>query len=217
MPAGFQSFNDSGTVQIDDTYPSLILNASPTITVTGAYDTILDVNGANPMLFLGQTNGAGVCVRSRVNIGTNVWRYTMQASSTVNVRIYIFDYATPYAGNYGMQVFNGSGVLIFDSNAPFFKMVAIYQVGTIANQTFYAPADGRSYAAALTYNRLTVEKRPITHAPWDVSQEGLWVSGTALTVDSFKVDSVGGETSGVSRPNTYSGGPQILVVDVTNF
>lgn len=217
MPAGFQSFNDSGTVQIDDTYPSLILNASPVITVSSGSDTTLNVSGANPMLFLGQTNGAGVCVRSRVNIGTNLWRYTLQASSTVNVRVYIFDYATPYASNFGMQVFNASGTLIFDSNAPFFKMVAVYQVGTIAPQTFYAPSDGRTYAAALTYNRLTVNKKPITHAWWDVSQEGLWISGTALTVDSFRVSSVGGETSGVNRPNSYTGGPQILVVDVTNF
>lgn len=218
MPIGFQSINDFGTVQIDEEYSSICMKSTSIIYVSGGMsDTTLDVSGINPMLLFGNTNGVGIVVRSRVSIGTNTWRYTLQASSNVNVRIYIFDSSTPYAGTSGLQVFNSSGVLIFDSSAAFLRLSSVLQLSGSGANSFTVPNSGRTYAVALTYSRMSVEKKPVTHAPWDLYQEGLWYDGYNITIDRVKTDYIGGEDPAASRPNSGAAPPQVLVVDITGF
>lgn len=218
MPIGFQSINDWGTVQIDEEYSSICLQSSSVITINGnMVDTTLDVYGKNPFLLFGSTNGAGIVVRSRVNISGSTWRYTLQANTSVNVRVYVFDNSVPFSGNSGMQVFNSSGVLIFDSNAPFLRLTSVLQLSGSGPQSFTVPNNGRTYVVALTYSRLSIEKRPVTHAPWDLYQEGLWYDGYNINIDRVKTDYVGGENPSSWIPNSSAAPPQILVVDITGY
>lgn len=216
MPTGFQSVNDWGTIQIDETHVAVCVRNAPVITIY-TFDTFYDLEGVNPLMFLGDTGGVGVVIKSRINIGTNRWRFVFIASAAVNVRIWHYDSGIPTYSTYGMQVFNPSGGLIYDSGANVLSMKAVYQLQGAGPQTFNTPGDGRTYAAALTYSRMSVDKRPVTHAPWDVWQEGLWVSSSQIYVDRVLSSSVGGEDAAVSRPNNSFAPPQILLIDVTGL
>jgi hypothetical protein len=216
MPTGFQSINDWGTVQFDENYSAVGLRAAPVITVAGYPNkTYYDVYGVSPMLFLGNTNGIGVVVLSRVYIGTNLWRFTLRANSQADVKLYIFDKGPPAASNSGMQVFNASGELTYDAAYMVLTLKDVFQVTGTGPNSFSIPQDGRSYAAAMSFSRMWVEKRPITHSPWDLYQEAMWVSGTSIYIDDIKVGSVGGEDPGSNRPKSTRGPPQVLLADVT--
>lgn len=217
MPTGFQSFNDWGTVQIDENYAAICVRNAPTITVSGFPNkTIFDVAGVSPMVFLGDTSGVGVVVLSRVSVGANVWRFTLMAASTVNVRIFIYDRAPPgYSGNSGLQVFNEVGELTYDSGYPVLMLAAVYQTNGSGATSIGLPADGRTYAAVLSYSRMRVEKRPVTHSPWNIYQDAIWVSGGSLYVAEIQTGSIGGETAGANRTPNTNAAPQILLADVT--
>ena len=217
MPTGFQSINDWGTVQIDENYSAVCLRQTPVITVYSYPNkTHFDVAGVSPLLFLGDTSGVGVCVISRVQIATNVWRFTLISGSQVSVRCFVFDKGPPgYSGNSGLQVFNAAGELTYDSGYPVFALKAVYQMTGSGPNSFSVPADGRAYAACMSFTRLRVEKKPITHASWDLYQEALWVSSSSLYIDDVKVGSVGGENPGSNRDKSTRGPPQILLADVT--
>ncbi|WP_320327930.1 hypothetical protein [Pseudomonas sp. P8_250] len=215
MSAGFQSWNDSGTVQIDENYTSMTLVTSPTITINTT-DTYFDIASANPIVFLGNTSGAYVRMTSRVNLGGSVWRYTFSANVAINVRLYCFDQAAPSSSNYGMQIFNGSGVLVFDSNSPFLRLSAIHQVVGTASNSFAVPQDGRAYAAALTYTRLSVQG-PILigqQAWYYTFQDFLQVAGNQLLVTHGQTNRFPGQNAFAYPPPTQNP-PQVLMVDVT--
>jgi hypothetical protein len=215
MSAGFQSWNTSGTVQIDENYTSMTLVTSPTITINTT-DTYFDIASANPVVFLGNTSGAFIRMTGRVNLGGSVWRYTFIANVAVNVRLYCFDQAAPSPSRYGMQVFNGAGQLVFDSNSPFLRLSAIHQVVGSANNAFGVPQDGRTYAAALTYTRLSVQGPIlINQAYWYYTyQDSLQVDWTQLQVVHGQTNRFPGQNAFAYAPPVQNP-PQVLMVDVT--
>lgn len=219
MPTGFQSITDSGILQIDENYSAMSLIQAPTITINSYPSmTYYDIAGINPMCFLGNTGGGYVVGISRQSIGTNVWRFGFMASSGVSVKLYFFDKGPVTAGNSGLQVFSSAGELIYDSGNVVMSLVAVYQVSGGGSNSFTPPQNGRTHAAALSFSRSYVEQRPISHAPWDAYQEGLYVTSTQLTTNWVKTYSVGGEDPGSWRRDPdNSAPPQVLVVDVTSL
>lgn len=233
MPAGFQSINTSGTVQIDETYQTLHLISAPTITINQVWDdthhglwATYDVAGVNPMVVIGNTSGQPVMLVSRVNIGTNLWRFTFSTTYMMglSVKLYFFHgMSTPPAGtNFGLQVFSPTGALVFDSGTPFMHLANVYQVSG-SGSSHSVPQDGRTYAAGLTFSRLSLHVISAgggTGYTWDNKADGLSVSGTTVTASreriySFATDD--GQNLPTERPPQTTNPPQILLVDVTHL
>jgi hypothetical protein len=223
MPAGFQSINDSGTVQIDENYSTLTLIAAPTITINGAgpgsaYPGTMwasyTVNSPNPQLFIGNTSGVYVAVVSRTNPSAGVWTYTFAAGAAVSVRLFIYSQAVMTAGNCGMQVFNSGGGLVFDSSAPFLRMSAVYQIGGAAgSSSFGIPQDGRAYAAALSYSRCSITGPGAGYYYW--MAEWINVSGTTITTSTQGPIYRFPANNPYAYPPLANAPPQVLMVDVT--
>lgn len=223
MPAGFQSINDSGTVQIDDTYTSMNLVAAPTVTISGAgpgsaypgsYWGEVTIYSPNPSLFIGNTSGYYVATISRVNVGTNAWTYKFVANAAISIRVFAFDTAQWTSGNCGMQVFNASGVLTFDSSSPFMRMAAVYQIsGAAGSSSFSIPQDGRTYAAALSYSRCSITGPGAGYYYW--MSEWLSTTGSTITTSTQGPIYRFPANNPYAFPPVANAPPQVLLVDVT--
>lgn len=215
MPTGFQSITDSGIVQIDENYSALSLISAPTVFINDTV-TYYDVLGANPIVFMGDTNGSYIVGVSRQSIGSNLWRFGFVANSSTNVKFYFFDRGPVIAGTTGMQVFDSSGALVYDSNNVVLTLIAVHQVTGGDPNSFSPPINGRIHAAALSFSRSWVEERPISHSAWRVYEEGMRVSSTQFTTGWVQTYLVGGEDPGNWRRDPdASAPPQILVIDAT--
>lgn len=229
MPAGFQSFNDSGTVQIDDNYSTMTLVDSPTISITtstsgtpyrGAFYTTVTVTASNPLAFIGDCANINslVTVFSRKNLGGNTWQYVFTSLNPGTVRVYFFGTAAMTSSNSGMQVFAADGRLIFDSSASFLRIRSIFQItGTYGLQTFAVPQDGRQYAAALSYSRTSIAG-PIlegTHYWYYYQMESIRVSSSEIRSNAQHQLTKWPGNNGLANPPVENTPPQIILVDVS--
>ncbi|MBS3018529.1 hypothetical protein DJFAAGMI_01261 [Comamonas sp. PE63] len=117
MPAGFQSFNDAGTYQINDANPNYVFHSAVTVTpgeqVFGnVYSTTIEVPANCIVAFQ-----SAVALTPLRATGTKVQLLQARLSgAAAPVTAYIFQ-PQPNAprGNAGLQVWDGAGVLKFDS------------------------------------------------------------------------------------------------------
>lgn len=151
MPAGIQVFNDAGIFQIDSEYTNFRLTGVQTLNFPGP-------GGAPPELFAGVVstiitgNTPLVAVRSSVFCSIAMIRQFSPTSFLVraaavdtapgSVTLYIFDQSPPTPGNCGLQVWNGSGTQVYDSNDKSLRVVDLYKQG---NVFFPSGVASRSY------------------------------------------------------------------------
>lgn len=213
MPTGFQSFNDSGTVQIDENYSAVCLRQAPVIQVPATYDVV----GIDPLLFIGQTGGTFVTIKSRINMGNNVWRYIIVCDRVSNIRLYIFDKGPPTAGNSGLQVFNAASQLVYDSSSIVMNIANIYETPRSSGAVIQVPQDGRSFAASLSYTRRYWSMQQGDEGGGQLSyiyQESLSFSGGQINTKYIKVAEA--EQAANTVPE-WVAPPQVLLINVTNI
>jgi len=216
MPTGFQSVNDWGTVQIDENYKTINARNAPVVTFSGLY--YYDCAGTNPMLFLGDTGGQLVTIRARASIGANVWRFQLFCNNTVTVRLFHFDDGPGWTGNAGMQVFNASGELVYDSSNLVLKLQGLYQIPQSTFTSIDFPQDGKTYAAALSYYGKKSSLANVHEQYWSVSQQAIAVTATQAITGFTNVGIYQGSDLGDNwGGNLVSARPHIIVVDVTGI
>lgn len=113
MPHGLIVSNTTGNVVIDGNYRNLHLQEKKVFSLAsgGEYPVSTAVSGA--VLFLGVTGGfAGVIEQAAAG---NSW--LVRASSNCTVSAYIFAPGSPKKADWGMEVYNESGALVFSSAA----------------------------------------------------------------------------------------------------
>lgn len=123
MPAGFQAFNDGYVLQIDGDFKNMTLRHK---FYTGLGATI-NFQAVSPVIVLVPDNASGMFI-SYANISGVDCNLVLQGYGTGWV--YIFD--SPILGlyNFGLQVFDGSGNLVFSTSDGYLNVI-----GTDANLT----------------------------------------------------------------------------------
>jgi hypothetical protein len=139
MTAGFQSFNDGNTVQIDQDYAgfalrqkgsvNMIYDTDPhpnpmrigSVTVTGAQNPIVAFNGPAAIAMHGvQVSGS-----------TRTFQFRAQSSSDFTMNYWVFDNAAVGQGintGFGLQVFKADGTLAWDSNMKTLRVVDVINI-----------------------------------------------------------------------------------------
>ncbi|MDR5825780.1 hypothetical protein [Caballeronia sp. LZ043] len=128
---GLQVFNSSGNVQIDSTFKNLGLREKGTVVSggspsggTGWYLATLTVSAGISPLIAWRSSGKCYLRYSTVS-GSSITYYFHCQGAGVSVQYWIFDdlATATLSGNYGLQVFNSAGGLVFDSRTKYMRVV----------------------------------------------------------------------------------------------
>lgn len=122
MPAGLQIFNTSGTIQIDETYQNYMLDLKSSI---AAYNITSESIFGVEIITASVSDLVAVRCDSRIGLhaiyasGSGLrYVFAVEGSPGTNVIFYRFRLGIGSGSNYGLQVFNGSGQLVFDALQP---------------------------------------------------------------------------------------------------
>ena len=133
MTAGFQAFTDTGLVQIDGTTQNYALRQTISVTTASggmnagmsnagvmyqlsAPIATVSVTAAQP-LFVVHSPGTYATIIKCTQSGST-WTVQLWSASPTTLTLYVFDQssaAAPAGPGYGLQVFDASGVLVFDA------------------------------------------------------------------------------------------------------
>lgn len=148
MPAGIEVINNASTVLIDENYSNLAVRASGTLTASTASTgrVTLASSGLNsPMFAIAPSAQQFSVVRFNSTTGDIVIQGRNLTQST-NFPYYIFDLPVASSVNAGLKVYNASGVLTFDSNLKYARVVDVFGGSAEANW-----AGARTYTSGRTY------------------------------------------------------------------
>ncbi|CAB3795445.1 hypothetical protein LMG28138_03881 [Pararobbsia alpina] len=148
MSAGLQVWNEGDLFQIDGTYSNMQLRSSQSADAIytsvyigsnpqGSYTGILpiatfNVRASSPVFALYSPGNPSVIKSTQTDNAGNWTVQVLCAFVGQVVTLLSFDTATPTASNFGLQVFNESGVLVFDANSAPLLISGAYS-GNIAN------------------------------------------------------------------------------------
>lgn len=231
MPAGFQVVGAHGAVQIDGNYANLGLVAKGTVTIPAAGSITpstpsaaslppqISMTGITPILCLRPlvVNAALASVKKN----GSTFSYTVIGSASASgetFQWYLFDQmslAIPLStGNAGLQVFNASGQIVFDSNAHPMRLAAVGKIpdAGLVNipASVSAPIPG-TYAACISQGRIDSIYFNLSRQT-QVFGEGVLINQNGATTAPVPNYFVGFEI----HPKASNGG-QILLVDVSGL
>jgi hypothetical protein len=146
MPSGFQTWTDSGFIQVDSDLgmpnwqlrQKLTVNAASssfqiyynnvgTVGTVGAWMTQFVFSAVSPLVAFTITNGA-YFVPVKWTINGNNYVVDVVVSGPCSMTAYIFDRAdqTMSGNNFGAQVFNAAGQCVADVTVPFARILGSY-------------------------------------------------------------------------------------------
>lgn len=224
MTAGFQCYNASGTFQIDGMYPQFVMRRKVVLVPNNyqAGDNGLVDNeyyfgfvtlADDEVLAIRSTDYAAVVSKQDLNVMIIAKEYN------TTVECFIFGQITDVGNHQGFQVFNPSGVLVFDAMQKIMAMVGFPEgVGD-----FYYAA-GRKYAAIVMNQSLVITEELFTAGASDFKRstatrgllKGLDFGISVAHIQYWKLTEV--VTDGMNYQAVTSTAPnRIIVVDVTNY
>lgn len=233
MPAGFQVIGSHGSVQVDGSYFNLGLVAKGTVQIPAAgsiTQSVPDISLITP-----QITATGIspilCLRSlqtqvaiaRVKRSGSTFQYTIIGTPTASgetVQWFLFDQMTlalkAGQSNAGIQVFDGVGSIVFDSNAYPMRVAA---VGKVPDQDLINVPGAVSAASVGTFAACVTQGRI----------DSFYVAGNGgysqVFTEGAQITSTGAVTGEVPlyyaknieiHPKSSIGG-QILLVDVSGL
>lgn len=226
MEAGFIIYGDSGTVQIDDTYPNLALlkKGTATLTDTGneftqSRSALITVTGETPMI--AWTSNFPVFLAMVSKSGST---YTFRLMSTnaydgYSFTYYVFDRPVDSGSTSGVQVFDSAGRLTFDSGRKYLRVMGV------GNHDINTSGTVSSYPGTRTYAVTTMQATLYAPVTW-VSVGATWTSvllfqgastaSNGYTYGPLQVASAFGSSSQLpSYPSSIHG--KIMLIDVTHY
>ncbi len=213
MPAGWQSFTDSGLVQLDQDTKNyqLVASGSGTFSSTvpmeggGGYSTVVVTNAVAPLLAI----TASVHSVRHIYISGSTWTFYISGGASESFDYYVFDHSSTLIETFGLAIYDASGVLTFQSGGKPMRIVGV-GAGTYTG--------GRDYAAVCLAFRTRMEAEESEDVPGDYLFRYV-AYGPAQSSNVFsggEVDVSVGDTTGA--PSTWDDSPpSFLVVDVTDF
>lgn len=208
MPAGLTIYNDSGTVQVDESYRNVALKEKRAVALShsiGAVYTNIVVTGVNALVAMQSANYAPFLVETTFDGVDWTYRWGFQylgagAPTSDTAYAYIFDVVDPNPDNFGMEVYDASGNLVFHSSAKCLKIVAV-----AGHSSGYTGTSGRVYVPLI----LTASIRSILFGMTFLYETtALLASGNVITPIDFAMAS---GVAGVSGVGTFA------AIDVTGY
>lgn len=155
MPAGLQVFNDSDTIQVDSTWKNFslvsrtVINSSKSawqepdlagaVYANSGINDLVFVYCATPFLAVGVSQQSGV----------RYYRVGTGNSENIPVTFYTFRGQQPTSSSYGLQVFNETGEITFDSLNKMNRIVGLMPIAPGQTATFYNFNRTRKYAVMI--------------------------------------------------------------------
>lgn len=208
MPAGLTIYNDSGTVQIDESYRNVALREKRAVPLSHSigqvYETIV-VAGVNSLMAMQSAYYAPFLLETSFD-GTN-WSYRwgfeylgMGLPTSDTAYAYIFDVVEPNPDNFGLEVYDASSNLVYHSSAKVLKIVSVQN-----HASGYTGASGRVFVPLI----LSASMYSIVFFPTILfNTTTLRASGNVIT--PFDV-AVGPGAPGFSEPGVFA------AIDVTGY
>jgi len=226
--------NDAYTVLIDDNYSNACLAQKSQLLLSSGtdlvdcYQVVLNYTTSEvPHLALELNDiviGAVFTMRSG-----NTWSwYIFFRKAYVNrtINYYIFTVPSQVANANGLvQLFDGTGKIVFDSNLNYMMVKGFYQ-GPAGNAAIGSDlVSGRTYAAIAVQPfvmRTHIMSPPAQASPpynfLDVNAVGMFArSGNSIIAPTGVTQSGNNLSDNPGNQNYSSGNPRVLVVDVTGF
>lgn len=236
MEAALEVRNDGNIIQIDSLYRNYYCSVKGTVRITYGNDDlnpgapypegIVYVNGVNPVIAINAPRN----IRSwRENIGPNQWRFRFTVDDYLDreqgrdfmAEVYVFDRPQPSGGSLGMQLFDASGGLVYDSSHECMKVIgAINYTATFPfigyKETNYRFGNGK--VAILTC------QQAMKTLPTDITPGGgstpvpgfefytatcRTVGSTITLLDTMRASQIGSLVAAINRPQAY-----FLAIDV---
>ena len=142
MPHGLIVSNTTGNVVIDGNYRNLHLQEKKVFFLASGEEYPVSTAVSGAVLFLGVTGGfAGVIEQAAAG---NSW--LVRASSTCTVSAYIFAPGSPEKADWGMEVYDESGALVFSSAA---SALRIMDFNLLPFSTRNRPSFQKAYGVAV--------------------------------------------------------------------
>ena len=204
MPAGFQAFTDTGLYQIDGRTPNYqMVQAMSGQSMNGglhlAYNdagreytaTLPNVKftfnaNAGPMYGVYASGGVGITLWS-ATVSSAICTLTFVTEQPCAVYLFLFDKVPPLAGNFGLQVFDGSGALVADSSKPFLRVLDViyeeYMVGTgwTVEGAPSPPWHSRSYGVPVLASAIYSVHKAWSYDPAGVELTSIRINGDVVS------------------------------------
>lgn len=215
MAAGLTVYNTAGTIQIDENYRNMMVansGTNGTPTATNISWPLCAIRSTSLVLAYNLTN-------------TSTASYTVWGGGA-GYNWYVFDLRVTPSTNVGLQVFNGSGELIFDSGQKPMRIVDYF----VFNNESEWNGVSRTYPAGRTYaviigkyaTKFTSETLNRDSCGWEIQQNGYY-SGASVNNNIINFGWIKTHDELLTcefKPidyNRVNGRLEVIVVDVTNY
>jgi hypothetical protein len=161
MPAGLTIYNTSNTVQVDENYKNLAFRERRAISLSHAFGVAyvdIAITGANVVIGMQSYNYAPFLLA--VSLSGTTWTYRWGFNNVTGVSsdtayLYIFDDPPPNPDHFGLEVYNASGGLVFQSNTQGLKIVSVQ-----GGASGYTGTSGRTYVPVIVQASIWPEFNP---------------------------------------------------------
>jgi len=221
MSYGLEVKNEDDVLQIDETHLNYGFISSGTATcntfissVSRLYRaTVTVTNGTNPVVAI-HTDGNAIALSGIVTSGSTRTYYYLGPQNAEFI-YYVFDEYPESTSGYGLQVFNASGDVTFNSNYPPMKVVGFGQFGLAQSETLPSGV----YAAVMEkpeWYAFTFEIQ-YPDGTWPYRSLYTGVSTTSTNVYQLGLTFEAYQSSVEVDIEGTVGSPNILVIDVTGI
>ena len=214
MPVGLQVTGSHGVLQIDETYRNLSLRAKGAVS-----GSVSLASATSPLIAFTTTNTLGALVNfASISAGTYTWSFRQVPTAT---NYYVFDVpiasSLPAGQNIGFQVFNASGLTVFDTANEYMRVIGTYTLPFPTSSPYLGVTKpvGKTYAFA-HYDSGSWHKDN-ANGVTDLGGYNVYLdsNGNFNTVRSIAFDNRSGSpTNGLPVDDTQ---PKIIVIDVTGM
>lgn len=205
MATGLKIFNDSGTIQIDETYSNLVLIEKKTVTIALPVTTAYDYIASGDVVAIAVKCYPETFTTTAVSFSSGVWVYRLSfynnplTTGTCTFTIYAFGKVPTPSEDFGLAVYNASGGLVYHSQMKPLRILAV-----LGGASFYSAPVGRTVAAMfLSLSMYSAAGPPVTFETWSLRAPGNYIEPILLTL--------GAGGLGLVRNGQYA------AVDVTHY
>lgn len=207
MATGITIYNDSGTIQIDESYFNLVLIDKHTDTISTPVTTAYDYSVAGDVVAIAVKVWPETFTVTAATFSGGVWTYRLSffnnpdTTGTCTFTVYAFGKAPTPTETVGLAVYDPAGAVIFHSQ---FKPLRVQAV--VAGDSAYTGTAGRDLAVMVVqmpaYSTLVF---PIVV----LDTYSARVTGNAVQVIQTSIGTT--TAAGIARPGSYA------AIDVTNY
>lgn len=231
MPAGFQCFNDGSFIQIDADYKNYEFSQKGTFTIgpsnlasggSSLGTVTVTVNGSFPVLAI---NCAELCYASLKSRSGQTFTFEIYNGNNYNIsgEYFVFDASNANsAGNVGMQIFNASAELVYDTNKKYMRVLDYFSpAGASADETRSYPGKKTAYVMADFGYRFVVQASPTQPGNSAVRFLQSWLhlgrtpSGQFQVKDTATFTNANANNSGQQSTSEYPS--RWMIIDVTGI